>query len=166
MQVLLIRHAIAEDAQTGAAQDDERRPLTELGRRRMRKGANRLRTVVEHIDVFATSPLQRARETAEILTRAYGAAPPVEQPALAPGGAAPAVQSWLGTLPADGVVALVGHEPDLGQLAGWFLCGSPRRLVEFKKGGAALLAFEGPPQVGTAILRWALTAGQLRSLKD
>jgi len=67
MQLLLIRHAIAEDrfefARTG--QSDYYRPLTERGRARMARGATGLRTLVPDIDVLATSPLTRAVQTAE-----------------------------------------------------------------------------------------------------
>ncbi|MBK9951473.1 MAG: histidine phosphatase family protein [Candidatus Competibacteraceae bacterium] len=65
MKLLLVRHAIAEDAESDgfAGGADARRPLTEAGRKKMRKGANRLRSQLERIDVLACSPLVRARET-------------------------------------------------------------------------------------------------------
>ena len=73
MQVLVVRHAIAEQreefARTG--KDDSQRPLTHDGRRKMRRGAVGLRAVVPAIDVLATSPLLRAVQTAEILAAVY-----------------------------------------------------------------------------------------------
>ena len=67
MKLLLVRHAIAEDAESFAVTGgtDALRPLTEVGRRKMRKGTNRLRTQIDRIDVLACSPRVRARETAE-----------------------------------------------------------------------------------------------------
>lgn len=73
MQVLVVRHAIAEQqeefARTG--KDDSQRPLTDDGRRKVRRGAAGLRAVVPAIDVLATSPLLRAVQTAEILAAVY-----------------------------------------------------------------------------------------------
>ena len=84
MKLLLVRHAIAEEAEAfvGAGGSDARRPLTEIGRKKMRKGANRLRLQLRQIDVLACSPLVRSRETAEIIARAYGDIPIMERPEL------------------------------------------------------------------------------------
>ena len=73
MQVLVVRHAIAEQREEFAptGKDDSQRPLTHDGRRKMRRGAVGLRAVVPAIDVLATSPLLRAVQTAEILAAVY-----------------------------------------------------------------------------------------------
>ena len=80
MKLLLVRHAIAEEAEAfiAAGGTDAQRPLTEIGRKKMRKGANRLRALLGRIDVLAHSPLLRARETAELIARACGEPPLVE----------------------------------------------------------------------------------------
>ncbi|MDX1654434.1 MAG: histidine phosphatase family protein, partial [Candidatus Competibacteraceae bacterium] len=142
-----------------------RRPLTEAGRKKMRKGANRLRTQVPAVDLLASSTLVRARETAAIVARAYGDLALLERNDLAPDSEQDSLLSWLSEQP-GAVVALVGHEPHLGLLSGTLLTGSPRHLIAFKKGGVACLEFKDRPAPGQGRLRWVLTAGQLRSLKD
>ncbi|HEX4469200.1 MAG TPA: phosphoglycerate mutase family protein, partial [Gemmatimonadaceae bacterium] len=76
MDLLVIRHAIAEDKERFAAsgRNDDLRPLTEEGRSKMRRAAQGLRTVVGRIAHLASSPLVRARETAEIVAPALGVA--------------------------------------------------------------------------------------------
>ncbi|HRD66870.1 MAG TPA: histidine phosphatase family protein [Candidatus Competibacter sp.] len=167
MKLLLVRHAIAEDAEAFAAAggSDAQRPLTEIGRKKMRKGANRLRSQLGRIDVLACSPLLRARETAEIIARAYGDIPIVERPELDYSYPPEAVVEWLAQCPANTVVA-VGHEPQFGLLSGLLLADIPRAPIAFRKGGVALFEFSGRIAVGKGVLHWVLTAGQLRSLKQ
>ncbi len=167
MKLLLVRHAIAEDAEAFimAGGSDARRPLTEVGRKKMRKGANRLRSQLGKIDLLASSPLLRARETADIIARAYGDIPILERPELDYSYPPEAVVEWLAQCSADTVVA-VGHEPQLGLLTGLLLAGVPRALIAFRKGGMALCEFPDRVAIGRGLLNWALTPGQLRSLKQ
>ncbi len=167
MKLLLVRHAIAEDAESSAAGDaDALRPLTEIGRKKMRKGANRLRSQVDGIDVLACSPRLRARETAGIIARAFGDLPVLERPELDFTCPPEAAAAWLGQYPAEAVLAAVGHEPHLGLLAGLLLTAIPCPLIAFRKGGVALLEFPGRVAPGEGVLHWVLTAGQLRGLKQ
>ena len=64
----------------------------------------------------------------------------------------------------DRRLLLVGHEPDLATWVSWSLTRRRDRLLAFKKAGAALLEFPGPPEGGTGTLRWLLAARQLRAL--
>src|SRR5690349_23208472 len=68
MNLLVIRHAIAEDKENFAAtgRSDDQRPLTDAGRTKMRRGTQGLRTLIGKVAMLASSPLVRARETAEI----------------------------------------------------------------------------------------------------
>jgi phosphohistidine phosphatase len=168
MQLLLVRHAIAEDAEAFVAngRSDAQRPLTEVGRKKMRKGANRLRSQLRKIDILACSPLLRARETAEIIARAFGDPPIVERSELDYRYPPEAVVDWLAQCPPEAVVVAVGHEPQLSLLAGLLLADEPRPLLAFRKGGVALIEFPGRAVAGEGVLHWALTAGQLRSLKQ
>ena len=166
MQLLIIRHAIAEDRVEFARKgtDDDARPLTAKGIERMRQGALGLQRVVDRVDVLATSPLRRARQTADIVQDALKAPKPMVTDALAPGHGPEAVAAWLDPLPSDATVAVVGHEPDLSELVGWLLSGQARSLVALKKGAACLLDVAGPPGPGSAALLWLLTPKQLRTL--
>lgn len=170
MKLLLIRHAVAEDrdayrARSGGAPDSER-PLIDIGRKKMRKAANRLRTQIPRIDVLASSTLARARETADIIARAYGEPRTLERNDLAPDSAPDSLLAWLREQPGAATVALVGHEPDLSRLAGLLLAGELRPLLSLRKGGAALIDIPQPVGPGAGVLQWLLTSGQLRSLKD
>ncbi|MDH3496759.1 MAG: histidine phosphatase family protein [Gemmatimonadota bacterium] len=164
MKLVIVRHAIAEDrvafAETG--QPDSARPLTDAGRKKMRANACGLRTVVPSLDVLATSPYVRARETADILAETYGRRVD-EVPALAHGGSHAALLAWLQEETAE-TVALVGHEPDLGLLIGWLVTGEAAPIVPLKKGGAALVLFPDLPLYGDGEIRWVLTPKLLRQL--
>ena len=164
MRVLVIRHAIAEDrdafAKTG--REDGARPLTKEGRAKMREGAAGLRKLVPHIDVLATSPLARAIETAEIISRAYDGLKVVQVAPLTPTKPVNALLHWLQSQPAAATVALVGHEPHLGVFASWLLTGLQESLIELKKGSACLLELDGDIKSGHAKLLWALKPSHLR----
>lgn len=167
MKLLIVRHAKAEDRETFAATgaDDAERPLTGAGREQVRQAARTLKDLVPRIDVLATSPLTRARETARLLAREYKRLKPVEMPELSPGLSEKAVVAWLAEQPADAVVALVGHEPDLSVFASWLLTGRKHPILALKKGAACLLEFEAKPDPGGAVLAWSLTPVQLRRLR-
>ena len=164
MELLIIRHAIAEDRAETTRSDEDRR-LTDEGRKKMREGARGLTRLVSHVAVLASSPLVRARETAEIVARAYGGLEVTTADALAPDRSPDAVVSWLDQRRVDGVVALVGHEPALSDLVSWLLSGAVRPMIEIKKGAACLPSLPGGAATpATAVLRWALTPAQLRDL--
>lgn len=167
MQLLLLRHALAEEreefALTGA--DDELRPLTRKGRKQMRLGARGLHVLVPRLDVIASSPLLRAQQTAEIVAREYGSKV-VELPQLGPGQQPASVLHWLQSQGDAEVVALVGHEPDLGLLAAWLLTGSKRGFLPLKKGGACLIEMNGGLKQGNGVLQWSLPPKQMRALRD
>lgn len=168
MELLVIRHAIAEEreawAQTG--RPDEDRPLTADGARKMRRNMRGLVRVARRPDVLATSPLARAAQTAEIVSRAWEDVAPVPVPALAPDGRRTAVLTWLRGLGEVETVAVVGHEPSLSQLVTWLLTGLAESRLELKKGSACLLRFGGRPASGRATLVWSLAPGQLRRLGE
>lgn len=153
MKLLLIRHAKAEDpnkwGRSSPLKDADRR-LTDEGRAEMQKAAKRLRDEVGTIDVLATSPYVRARETADIVAAVFDCADPLEVPVLASGATPPGVQTWLAGQPAHATIALVGHQPDLSEIAGWFLAG--HASIGFSPGDACLLAFDGPATHGGAAL--------------
>jgi len=163
MQLVLIRHTRAEERML--FKRDRTRALTQDGQRRMRKAARGLHALLPGLTQIATSPLLRARQTAEIVAAVYTGIDTVSLPALSPGVAPRAVLAWLRAQPADATLALVGHEPDLGLLAGWLLSGKQTGFVQFKKGAAALIEFSGVPAAGQGTLAWLLTAAQLAELK-
>lgn len=167
MDLLVIRHAIAQDreefARTG--RDDAQRPLTDDGREKMMRAAAGLRTLAPELARLATSPLLRAVQTARIVAAAYDAPPEIQTvDVLAPGSAYVDFARWLGRQDVDGIVAVVGHEPHLSGLVTWLLTGADESRTPLRKGGAALLTFEGAPGRARARLAWLLTPAILRRL--
>ena len=115
-------------------------------------------------DLVLTSPLVRARQTADILAAALQPHPPiVETGALAPGAAPQAVLDVLAGHGRRHRIALVGHEPDLGRLAAR-LAGFGRPLP-FKKGAVCRIDFPASPPVPPGTLRWFLPPAALRKMK-
>ncbi len=162
MQLVLIRHARAEER--ALIKRDRTRALTADGRRRMRKAARGLHTLVPGLSQIATSPLTRARQTAAIVASACDDIEVTLLPALAPRAPPRAVLAWLRAQSENATLALVGHEPDLGRLAGWLLSGRADGFVQFKQGAAALIEFAGAPAAGKGTLAWLLTAAQLSEI--
>jgi len=164
-RLLLVRHAIAEErdvfARTG--QSDGYRPLTEKGARRMQLAARGLWELVDQIDLLATSPLVRAVQTAEILSEAFDGIPIVEADVLATGPES-AFLSWYRGVSDSGLVAVVGHEPYLGEWASWLVAGPAADFLVFKKGGACLFEFNGPIEPGGAVMHWHVAPAHLRVL--
>ncbi len=157
LELYLVRHGVA--AERGDAwPDDSRRPLTEKGIERFREVAEGLRAIQVVIDVVLTSPLLRARQTAELLAAGLAPRPAVEiTDALVPGTALAAL---IDAVQRTGQrrVACVGHEPDLGQIAAC-LAGA-KRPFEFRKGGVCRIDLESA--TGPGRLVWLATPRLLR----
>jgi phosphohistidine phosphatase len=169
MQLLVIRHAIAEDREDFAesGRDDAERPLTRIGRRRMRRNSRGLRRVAPAITKIASSPYVRALDTAKIVAEELDVKEEIAiVDALTPDHMSEALLPFLSSLPPDAAVAIVGHEPHLGRLVTWLMTGSSESHVMFKKGGACLLDLGVRPASGSAIMHWLLTPGQLRAVAD
>jgi phosphohistidine phosphatase len=166
MQLLVIRHAIAEDKEAFAktGRPDTERPLTKRGRKSMATVASGLRREVKSIDVIAASPLVRAAQTAAIVAKEYDEMPVRTVPALTPESAPQAFAAWLATQQRAEVVAIVGHEPHLGMLVTWLLSGLTTSRVEIEKGGACLLEINGKLGARCATLRWSLPPSVLSKL--
>ncbi|MCB9851434.1 MAG: phosphohistidine phosphatase SixA [Phycisphaerales bacterium] len=165
MLVYLVRHAIAVERDALVSLDDASRELTDQGITRMRRAVRGLNKIGVEIDEIWTSPLTRARQTAEILADARGFHGRVRiAPALAPGGDVETVVRELREASRESSIALVGHEPDMGELATLLLTGKTGSFVPFKKGGIACVELDdGVP--GTGELKWLLTPKQLRNIK-
>jgi phosphohistidine phosphatase len=171
-RLLLLRHGIAED------RSDERpdglRALTPAGRRRTTAVLERAVALGLAVDRLVSSPLVRARQTAELALGA-GLAPSLELatalepgadplPLLArwlastpkavapqpPGGGRPAGEALPAAADSPGArplsLALVGHEPDLGDLAARLL-GAPSGSIALRKAGLAVLLLPRSAQV-------------------
>jgi phosphohistidine phosphatase len=161
MRVLIVRHASAVERGTPGVVESER-ALTPRGRRRFRQAARGLAALLPRPDALLSSPLRRARQTATLLARAWGAGVAVQlTPDLAQGGPAPVVK----LLRAQGqkqLVALVGHEPYLSALIAQLVDAQTSAAFALRKGGAALLDWDGSRR--PAHLLWLLPPKVLRRL--
>lgn len=162
-ELYLIRHGVAEE-RGDAWPDDAKRPLTDEGMSRMRKAARGLSRLGVVFDIVLTSPLVRARQTAEIVAGGLAPRPSlVNIDSLAPDAGYAALMTELEKHARKPRIALVGHEPDIGELAGR-LVGS-RRSLEFKKGAICRIDLDEIPASGHGQLRWFLTPKILLALK-
>jgi phosphohistidine phosphatase len=168
MHLIVIRHAIAMDreeyAKTGRPDSD--RPLTDTGRRRMRKNARGLQRISPHPDLIATSPWLRAADTAAVVAETLGVEHMEMVDAMLPDRHPNELAKWLNERSDLSTVAVVGHEPHLGEVVTWLIGGEQGSNVEFKKGGACLLRIDEEVDAGSAILLWHLTPALLRGLAD
>ena len=163
IELYLVRHAIA--AERGPKYPDDRlRPLTPVGAKKFSESVPGLAPLGVVIDFVLSSPLTRARETASLLAAGLKPKPGLaEIDALAPGGRHQAIVEAIKThAKRHRRLALVGHEPDLGELAAKLL--GARGMIEFKKGGICLIELDGATPGGPGTLRWHLTPKALRAL--
>jgi phosphohistidine phosphatase len=159
----LIRHGLAEE-RGEAWPDDNKRPLTTDGISSMRKEARGLARLGVLLDVMLSSPLVRARQTAELVAAALDPRPSlITVDSLAPDGNYAAIMSDLEKHARKTRIALVGHEPAIGELAAR-LIGS-RHPLEFKKGAVCRIDLDEIPPAGPGTLRWMLTPKILRALR-
>ncbi len=164
MELYLIRHGVA--AERGKDwPDDSKRPLTPEGIARLRKSARGLNALGIGFDQIVTSPLVRTRQTADVFSEELEEHPPIAtSDALAPAGSSASVIQEITRHARKARVALVGHEPNLGELAAQLV--GARTPIEFKKGGICRIDFDMLPPKGSGMLRWFLTPKMLRKLGD
>ena len=161
MRIFIIRHAIAADRAPGIV-DDERR-LTKRGKERFRGAARGLARLFAPPTAMVSSPLVRARQTAQIAARAWDGMEFTRDVALA-GGSIEDVQALLSRFPADASVALVGHEPQVSELLAHLVGSKDAASLAFKKGGVAVVDLpEG--SLSTGRLAAFLPPGVLRAVR-
>lgn len=145
MQLLLLRHGKAENANPGG---DFARALVEKGRLQSRKVAKALSIAKLLPEIVLTSPLARARQTAEEFCHTAGLPGPLVQGWLACGMAPETLMQELAGFSDFQRVMVVGHEPDLSQAIAW-LTVSAACPIEMKKGAVAGLEVDPPRQAGS-----------------
>jgi phosphohistidine phosphatase len=156
VEIFVIRHAIAVPRSPDL--DDAARPLTPRGRARWEKAVAGLERLGVRFDLLVHSPWRRAVETARVARRL------VDGETVA--------SALLATSPTERLldeivgerVALVGHEPWLGELLSLLIVGTTRAgpRLELRKGGVAWLS--GDPRPGAASVRAILPPQVLRAL--
>jgi phosphohistidine phosphatase len=161
-EIYLVRHAIAAERGDDWP-DDSKRPLTERGMSRFKESVGGLKELDAVIDEIFTSPLVRARQTADLLAAGVDGRPSVKLlDALAPGTPSATVMAQLAKAAKRRRIALVGHEPDLGELAAYLV--GARRPMPFKKGGICRIDLAALTSKAAGTLVWFVTPKILRKL--
>ena len=165
MDLYLIRHADALPLEAANTDNDADRPLSATGQEQARALATGLQRRSVHFNFVVTSPLTRAQQTAEGMLRHWpegGAVPELRVcEELAPGGKRRKLARFLGSLAGE-AVAVVGHQPDLGEFGGWLL-GHRKDPLDLAKAGVALIRSENGPGKGRGCLVWMVTPDWLTS---
>ncbi|MCI4366834.1 MAG: histidine phosphatase family protein [Thermoplasmata archaeon] len=163
----MLRHAPAEHRDPGRWPNDDARPLRRSGRPEFARAARGLSTLLKSRCVAASSPLVRARQTAEILGTWYRPArsPELWKELRPESPASTALDRVARAIPpAGGAVLVVGHEPLLSRLIGLAVCGEGVPVIQCSKGGAIAVDFDAAVVPGGGEIAWALTRSQLGRL--
>ena len=170
MNLYLMRHGIALQADDPAGTLDADRPLSSKGIKRTRKIARGMRRLGLSFDALLTSPLARARQTADLVATVLGAEALVEEiSGLSPESTVEHLLFGLTRYHDRNDVLLVGHEPLLSNSVSHLLGGKSARNtlnMEFKKGGLCRVEIDALPLAAPGKLHWLLTPKQLRCIAD
>jgi phosphohistidine phosphatase len=169
MNLYLMRHGIAVTADQPGIESDSERPLSQKGLKRMRRAARGLRRLGISFDALLTSPLVRARQTAESVADTLGLEAQLEEISeLAPQSSVDHLISRLTRFQDKDHVLLVGHNPLLSHAASFLIAGKKEISleIELKKGGLCRIEIAGLPPGTPGTLHWLLTPKQLRQLGD
>jgi phosphohistidine phosphatase len=155
MDLFILRHGEAGNRMTVVEEDSER-SLTPEGQIEMQKIARSLKVMELQANRVITSPLRRARETAEITAKILKIPILEEWDELKPNGSKPALYRKLARIEQNSGLILVGHEPYLSSMIGEIIGTTGARLI-LKKGGLGKIRITSfTPQV-SGELRWLLT---------
>ena len=162
LELYLIRHGVA--AERGEEYpDDSKRPLTSDGIARLSKEAKALEALDVELRSDSVQPARPRPANRGRLCRDHEVEASVANTdALTPAGSPAAVMQELGKHMRKARIALVGHEPNMGELAA-FLIGAKVPLP-FKKGAICRIDFSIFPPKGKGALCWFVTPKMLRKL--
>lgn len=149
MELILLRHGQAADHAPGDT-GDFFRPLEAKGIEQARNAARILSAADFLPDIVLSSPVLRARQTAEEFTRAAGIPGPVMQSWLSCGMSPGAALTELAAFPEFGRIMIVGHEPDFSQFVQQAI-GSAGGTLEIRKGSLTCLRMNPPSPRATLL---------------
>ena len=162
MNLFLLRHGLAAEADAAGHGKDADRPLTPKGERKLRQAAQAIKALGLSFDLILSSPCLRARQTATLVAKALDAKERLElSNSLAPGNPARKVVESLPRRPMPANVLLVGHEPGLSQLISLLVAGEAGVSILLKKGSLCKLSVESLKPGRCATLEWLLTPKQM-----
>ncbi len=165
MELYLVRHAIAFERDPARWPDDGERPLSPQGEARFRPAARGLKRIVPTVEIVLSSPFARAWRTAELLAKEAGWPDPEPERAFEAGQRVTRAVTALRRHSDRQSVAVVGHEPNLSELAAHLMAGGEDDLaIEVKKGGVVCLGLDEGVRTSSAWLRWSVSPKILRAL--
>lgn len=163
MLLVLFRHGPAGTSLPARGPEDDKRPLTPRGVEKTRRAALGLARALDTDPHIYSSPLVRAKETADLLAATYVPMQHVEiMEALVPGQPMEEILARIAEI-ANGTVVLVGHEPGLGHLAGLLITGR-QMTFPLKKAGACGIELSDKIAPGQGELKFLATPRMLRAL--
>jgi phosphohistidine phosphatase len=162
LELYLIRHGVAAE-RSEEFPDDSKRPLTNDGIDRLHKEAKALDALGVTFEQILCSPLVRTRQTADVFAEVLKSKPPIAViDSLTPAGSPAAVIQDLGKYMRKASIALVGHEPNMGELAAYLI--GAKIPLPFKKGAIARIDFSIFPPKGKGELAWFVPPRMLRKI--
>ena len=154
MEIYILRHGAAEEATQGMRDAD--RALTPDGAAKLQSVLRRARGAGAEPSIILTSPLRRARETAEIAAKSLrGESTLVESRALAPESSPPEVWEEIRTHKTEAQLMIVGHEPLFSAVYAYLL-GAPAVQIDVKKGSLGRIDVDRLAGQPRGVLRWLL----------
>ena len=166
MNLYLLRHGIAVDRGSPDFPNDDDRPLAPEGQKKMLQAARGMKTLGLEFALILSSPVLRARQTAEIVAGVFDRMNLLAfSPHLSTSGDARALVKQISEQYGDHKdILLAGHEPYLSGMVSRLVSGEEGLSIDFKKGGLCLLSIETLRWGKCATLCWLLTPGQLRAI--
>lgn len=164
-KLYLVRHATATEGLSAGIRSDAERPLIDDGKKEAQAVANALYRMGVKPDAFVTSPLVRARQTAEIFAEIFGQKGDVHfSEALAPGGARTQLWKDIQAIKRANEVFLFGHQPDMSFLAATLLDAGDEFDMPFKKAGVARIDVYDLPPTSPGTLKWFITPKLVKAM--
>ena len=141
MNCYFLRHGIAVEPAAWSGKDFDR-PLTRDGCSRMEREAKAIADLCLELDSIVTSPLLRAKQTAEIVAKRLDLGGKlVEDPRLENGFNVEQLHAILADHADEKAIMLVGHEPSMSATIGRAIGGA---RIELKKAALAGIEFSNP----------------------
>ena len=167
MNIYLLRHGIAAPLGQENQFQDEERALTSEGILKMRKAAQGLKRLGVTFDMIVSSPLVRARQSADIVADVLRFREAISLwEDLEPSGSPEGVAQRLAELRERDSVLLAGHQPSIGCLASYLISRNPKVSLPFKKGAIFCVGVTEVPPQQPAELQWMLTSKMLRQIAE
>lgn len=165
LELYIIRHGLAGSRLEDEARDKER-PLTKKGKEKMKDIAKGLKKLKISLNTIFSSPLLRAKETADIVNIYCGDKKEVMiTEHLSPDASFTALIKVLNKFKDQEKIAIVGHEPFLSSFASYCLTKNKNSLLNLKKGGVLKLEIDEMIKPGECKLSWLMEPKQIASLR-